>query len=112
MYYVKYSKIIDDDIDSCYFYIKEKLEAPRAAENLMEELYNKKNEIKESPYKRPLVQDSYLASEGIRSIKVKNYVLYYNVDEDKKCINAIRFLYNKRNWKNLLKEKSIEELMG
>jgi len=111
MYHVKYSKVINDDIDSCYFYIKENLEAPRAAENLIEELYNKKNEIKESPYKRPLVQDSYLASEGIRSIKVKNYVLYYNVDEYNKCINALRFFYSKRDWKNLLKEKSIEELM-
>jgi hypothetical protein len=33
-------------------------------------------------------------------------------DENKKCINAIRFFYSKRDWKNLLKEKSIEELMG
>jgi hypothetical protein len=47
MYHVKYSKVIDDDIDSCYFYIKDKLEAPRAAENLMEEVYDKKNELKE-----------------------------------------------------------------
>jgi hypothetical protein len=38
--------------------------------------------------------------------------LYYNVDEEKKCINAIRFFYSKRDWKNLLKEKSIEELIG
>jgi hypothetical protein len=63
MYHVEYSKVIDDDIDSCYFYIKYKLEV-------------------------------------------------YNVDEDKKCINAIRFFYSKRDWKNLLKEKSIEELMN
>jgi toxin ParE1/3/4 len=111
MYNFYYSKVIDDDIDSCYFYIKEKLEAPKAAENLMKEFYEIKNELKENPYKRPLVQDDYLASKGIRSIKVRKYVLYYNIDE-KKCVHAIRFFHSKRDWRNLLKEKPIEELIG
>jgi mRNA-degrading endonuclease RelE of RelBE toxin-antitoxin system len=44
-------------------------------------------------------------------IKIKNYVLYFNVDEKKNTINALRFLYNKRDWLNILKEKSIEEIM-
>jgi septation ring formation regulator EzrA len=46
-----FSKIIDEDIDSCYNYINDKLEAPMAAENLMKELYEKLNQIKENPFK-------------------------------------------------------------
>ena len=62
MYDFVFSKIMDSDIDSNYTYIKETLEAPTAAENLFNELYEKINSILENPYKRPLVQDKYLAS--------------------------------------------------
>ncbi|MHC6202854.1 type II toxin-antitoxin system RelE/ParE family toxin [Breznakiellaceae bacterium SP9] len=92
--------------------MKEKLEAPRAAEELFDELINKLDYIGEAPFTRPLVQDKHLASLGIRSIKIKNYVLYFSVDEESNTINAIRFLYNKRNWIKILKENTtIEEIM-
>jgi plasmid stabilization system protein ParE len=111
MYLLNFTEIIHEDIDSSYKYIAEKLDAPGVAEKLIEEIIEKLNYIKETPYTRPLVQDNYLASLGIRSIKVKNYVIYYNVDEDEKRINVIRFFYNKRNWINLLKEDGIEYLI-
>ena len=116
MYKLLFSKIIDDDIDSSYNYIKDILKAPIAAENLMKELYDKLNYIKEKPYSRPLVHDEFLASLGIRSIRVKNYLIFYNIEEDEndkdnKYINVISFMYNKRDWINILKEKSLDEIM-
>ena len=102
MYELVFSKIIYEDIDKSYNYIKKILEAPKAAENLIEELLDKLNYLKETPYTRPLVQDKFLASLGIRSIKVKNYVLYYSTEEIQKKVNIIRFLYNKRDWMNIL----------
>lgn len=104
MYDLLFSEIIDSDIDQIYTYIKETLEAPKAAENLFDELYKKIDGILENPYKRPLVQDKYLASLGIRSIKVKNHVLYYIITEENNTVNAIRFMYKKRDWINILKE--------
>jgi len=77
----------------------------------MKELYDKLNHIKEKPYSRPLVHDEFLASLGIRSIRVKNYLIFYNIEEDNKYINAISFMYNKRDWINILKEKSLDEMM-
>jgi plasmid stabilization system protein ParE len=105
MYLLAFPKQIDIDFDSCYEYITEKLEAPRAAENLFDEIIIKLDYICETPFTRPLVQDRYLASLGIRSIKIKNYVLYFNVDEEKNTVNLVRFLYNKRDWIHILKEK-------
>ena len=107
MYELVFSKIIDEDIDSCYNYIKDNLEAPMAAENLMKELYEKLNHIKEKPYSRPLVHDEYLSSLGIRSIKVKNYLIFYYI-EDEKYINLVTFMYNKRDWINILKEINVK----
>jgi plasmid stabilization system protein ParE len=108
MYLLNFAKIIHEDIDSSYKYMAEKLGVLKAAENLIEEIIEKLNYIKETPYSRALVQDSYLASFGIRSIKVKNYIMYYNVDDDEQKINIIRLLYNKRHWIKLLKENIIK----
>jgi hypothetical protein len=41
MYTLIFSKIIHDDIDSCYRYITETLEVPKAVENLIKELIDK-----------------------------------------------------------------------
>ncbi len=111
VYNLAFSKILDDDIDSCYNYIKDKLEAPIAAEKLMKELYEKINQIKENPYSRPLVHDKLLASLGIRSIKVKNYLLFFNVEEENNNINVITFMYNKRDWINIVKKIHLDDIM-
>ena len=77
----------------------------------MEELYKKLNHIKEKPYTRPLVHDKLLASFGIRSIKVKNYLLFYSVEEENNNINVITFMYNKRDWENIIKEIPLDDIM-
>jgi plasmid stabilization system protein ParE len=111
MYRLRFSKLYKEDVDSSYNYIKDKLEAPMAAENLIKEILEKLNKIKENPNIRSLVQDKYLASLGYRSINVKNYTIFYIISGDNKYINIIRFLYGRRNWINILKEKTIEEMM-
>ena len=111
MYRLRFSKLYKSDLDSSYNYIKNKLEAPMAADNLIKEILEKLNKIKENPNIRPLVQDKYLASFGYRLINVKNYAIFYIIDNDNKHIKIIRFLYKKRNWINLLKEKTVEEMM-
>ena len=99
------SQLFDSDVDSVYLYIKENLEALMAAENLIKELKIKLNYLKENPFARSLVQDEFLTNIGFWPIKVKNHVIYYIIDEVKNEINLIRFLYNKRDWKNILCEE-------
>jgi len=105
VYKLRFSKLYKRDVDSSYNYIKNKLEAPKAADNLIREIMESLNKIKENPNIRPLVQDKYLASLGYRLINVKNYIIFYIIDNDNKHIKIIRFLYNKRNWINILREK-------
>jgi len=77
MFDLEFSEKVNSDIISTLKYINNVLEAPIAAENHYEELLITYNKLKENPYRRPLVQSKYLASKGIRSINVKNYVLFY-----------------------------------
>ena len=75
MYRLRFSKLYRNDVNSSYNYIKNKLEAPTAAENLIKAILEKLNKIKGNPNIRPLVQDKYLASRAkaftfqIRQIK-------------------------------------------
>ena len=113
MFELVFSKVFDEDIDSSYNYIKDLLESPMAASNLMKELSSKLNYLEEKPYSRPLVQDKFLASFGIRSIRVKNHIVFYIIEDEnnKRTVNILRFMYCKRDWMNILKEKPINELM-
>jgi plasmid stabilization system protein ParE len=67
-----FSEKINADIISSLKYIKNVLKAPMAAENHFEELKKKYEKLKENPYIRPLVQNKYLATKGIRLIMEKN----------------------------------------
>lgn len=47
------------------------------------------------PEKLQLVDDPVLAGWGIRFIRVNNYLAFYTIDEDKKVVIIVRFLYQK-----------------
>jgi toxin ParE1/3/4 len=111
VYRLKFSKLYDTDVDSSYNYITNNLQAPMAAGNLIKETILKLEKIKENPKIRPLVHDKYLAALGYRSMKVKNYLIFYIIVDDNKTVKIVRFLYGKRNWINLLKEENIKEKM-
>jgi plasmid stabilization system protein ParE len=102
MYLYDFSRLASEDIDKTYDYIAVEKEAPKAAQNLMAELGQKIEYLMEFPLRRPFVHEPMLALMGFRSIKVKNHVLYYVVDEERNYIKIIRFLYSKRDWINIL----------
>ena len=66
-------------------------------------LINEKiDKLKENPYVRPLVQNKYLSTKGIRFIKVKKYMLIYKINEKNKTVFLYRFIYSRRDWINIL----------
>ena len=109
MFKLTFSSKINDDIVSSIGYIKNTLKAPMAAENHFTELKKAYEKIKENPYIRPLVQNKYLASQGIRFMKVKNYMLIYYIEEERKEVFLYRFMYARRDWINILTKDLIKE---
>jgi len=102
MFNLTFSEKINSDIVSTLKYISEVLEAPRTAENHYEELIKTYDKLQENPFRRPLVQNKYLATKGIRSINIKNYVLFYKINENYNTVFLYRFLYCRRDWINIL----------
>ena len=105
MYFVNITDIAEEDILSTLRYISVELKAPAAANNLLDEI--EKNEIllEKNPYIFPLVSDENLAEKGIRFVLIKNYMMFFIIEEDKKNVNILRFLYGRRDWKNILEDE-------
>jgi toxin ParE1/3/4 len=102
MYTLIFASQFKPDVQSCLNYIRKKLEAPMAADKLKAEVKAAYKALKENPHRRPLVQDKYLASKGIHSIRVKNYLMFYNIDEERKTVTLFSFMSDRRNWQEIL----------
>jgi plasmid stabilization system protein ParE len=107
MYKLYFTKNFKDDVKRSVNYIKHTLQAPVAAERLKSEIKRTYKIIKDTPLIYPVVPNDYLASIGFRFTMVKNYMLFYIVEE--KQINIIRFLYGHRDWITIIKNTSIIE---
>jgi plasmid stabilization system protein ParE len=105
MYKINFSKKFKNDVKSSVNYIKNTLQAPMASKNLKDEIKETYKKIRQTPFIYPVVPNEYLASMGFRFTMVKNYMLFYIVEERE--VNIIRFLYGRRDWINILKETSM-----
>jgi plasmid stabilization system protein ParE len=105
MYKLIFAKSYKEDVQSSVDYIKHTLQAPVAAERLKGEIKKTYKIIKENPYIYPIVPNEYLALKGFRFTMVRNYMLFYIVEE--KQINILRFLYGHRDWMNILKDENV-----
>ena len=90
------------DITGIGRYIAKELHAPEAAAALAEDIYNAAADLKYMPKRFPHVSDERLAHQGIRLIPVKNYLIFYNVDDIRHIVTVVRVLYGRRDWVNLM----------
>lgn len=87
------------DLDSAFEHISCTLTAPEAAKNLMREIDDSIMNLREMPYMYP-VCDEPLDVLEYRKLAVKNYIIIYSVDEEKKNVNLLRSFYGRRDYLN------------
>jgi plasmid stabilization system protein ParE len=102
-YTINITDLAEEDILATVRYISNALKNPIAANNLLDEIERHEKILEETPNIYPFVKDEYLSEKGVKYVGIKNYLLFYTVDEDNKKVNALRFLYGRRDWKNILK---------
>ncbi len=95
-----------EDLVSAMHYTSKILKTPIAAENLLGTIEKKFEVLEENPYLIPLSQDEYFAERGIRHLWIKNYFLFYTINEDAKAFTIIRMLHARRDWMKLFEESS------
>ena len=103
MYFVNITDIAEEDILSTIQYIADDLKAPKAANNLLDEIEKHEKILEKTPKIYPTVSDEYLAEKGVKFVLIKNYMMFFVINESKKTVNVIRFLYGRRDWQNIVK---------
>ena len=103
IYSVNISDIAEKDILSTVKYISEELKASKAANGLLDEIEKHEQILGKTPHVYPHVPDEYLAEKGIRFVVIKNYLMFFTITEEEKMVIVIRFLYGRRDWKNILR---------
>ena len=94
----------EHDIMRAVDYIEFTLKNPDAADNLLDVATKQIGSLADLPQRFRLVDDSVLASWGIRFIIINHYLAFYTIDEERQTVIVVRFLYQKSNWTSILRQ--------
>lgn len=84
-------------------YISQELMNPDASKNTIDGIVDTAEGLCMFPKEHQLVSDSVLARLGFRMTWYENYNIFYIYDELEDIVHIIRVLYNKQDWKTILK---------
>lgn len=101
-YKVIVSKSYHNDLENIIYYISKNFDSPFTALALLDEIEKEVSSLSVMPYRYSLVLNPYLKSLGFRKFMVKNYIIFYKVNEENKTIMIHRILHKKPNWIDIL----------
>jgi len=100
-YEIKYLPLASRDLSNIVSYIADELRAPKAAMDLIDELYTSISRLAQFPYSCRVYQyEKFLENEYI-VLPVKNYLVFYVVKE--RVVEIHRIIYAKVNLGNFIK---------
>lgn len=89
-------------------YIELELFAPLAAKNIMTLLRQSIRSLSDDPYRIKTIDEEPWGSQGIRKTRVKNYYIYFWIDEDNKRVYVIAVIYVARDQEEQLSKISFD----
>ena len=101
-YNVRYTESAEFDLIDIIHYIAVELNEPEAAFNLADNIYTFIGSLSSMPYRYALVNEERLAVLGYRKLNIKNYLVFFTIDEEKQIVYVERILYARRDWLNIL----------
>jgi len=102
MYKLHITQTAEADLFENALYIKNILHNEIAANKLIDDFYVSIQALQKDPKCFPYVKDDFLKSLGIHYIQIRNYTAFYITNLEKEEIFILRFLYSRRNWKDIL----------
>ena len=103
MHRIKVTQKAKNDIRDCYDYIYDVLKNEISANSMLDKIENAFRALELDPLHFPKTNDDFLDLLDIRYIQINNYLCFYNINNELSEINIIRFMYGKRDWKEILK---------
>ena len=102
MYQLTFLPIAKQDMTDIVRYISNELLSPAAADALADEMVEAAERLCDFPYINTVHQTIKPLKQEYRKLLVKNYIMFYWVDEKKKQITIARVIYARRDYEKLL----------
>jgi addiction module RelE/StbE family toxin len=102
MYKLDFLPIAKQDMTEIVNYISHELYNPAAAEKLADEMIKTAESLVNFPYVHAVYKTVKPLKNEYRKLPVKNYIIFYWINEKKKQITIARVIYTRRDYKKLL----------
>lgn len=96
------SEPAESDLRDIVRYIAPSFSTPIWALKMMELLGEAMAGLTDMPQRCPLVAYERLSQIGYRKLTIKNYVVFFPIDEKNKAVDVERILYDRRDWLRIL----------
>ena len=103
MYKLEILPIATEDIENIIHYISCDLSNISATKKLRDLIINSFNNILEFPYGVSAYQPSINLKNEYRGYRVKNYIIFYTINEEENTITIVRVLHKKMHISSVLK---------
>lgn len=101
-YIVKLSTQANEDIKEIYEYIANILCEKEIASNTVSLFEKNILSLSEMPGRCRIYESEPWQSRGVHVMSVKNYLIFYVINEEEKTVNILRILYGSRDIDNVL----------
>ena len=98
------------DIRGIVLYIARELVAPQAALNLQDGFQREINSLVKMPKRFKTVEEQPWKDAGIRKTRVKNYYIYFLVDDEEMAVKVNAVIYVGRDQSKQMADRKMEEL--
>lgn len=102
MYQLEFLNSSIKDMIEIAGYISNNLNNKSASYSLINKFINSANDLVLFPYSSSIDKSLTDIKLFYRKIKVKNYYIFYTIDEKNKKVIVVRVLYSKRNYKTIM----------
>ena len=102
IFYVAYSAEARQDLRDIYEYIAYELLVPETAAGQTERIMKAIRSLEQMPMRHRLYEEEPWHSQGIHKLPVKNYLVYFWVDEEAKKVQVIGIIYGRRDQRHQL----------
>lgn len=107
-YIVKITSQAEEQMQDIVYYITHELKAPDAALHLLDAMEEVFRSLAHFPQRIALINEEPWHTKGIHRLPVKNFYVYFWIDEDNLKVQVIAVIYQKRDQLKQLSKITLE----
>lgn len=101
---IVYTFQAQQDLKNIYEYIAYSLLVPDTARSMYQQIIQSVRSLESMPERNPLYKEEPWRSQGVRFVPVKNYLLFYTVNNETHTVSIARILYGGMDINHQLEE--------